>query len=162
MPRLSARPQYLRLGQHDCSRWKRLNTSFWPARALRWTENEPEFSKLRRWRHQSHPKPPQGHPKATPRPPQGHPKATPRLPQGYPKAPPKPPSGDPQAIPVRGNSEIRRPKSEGNPKPEVRKKLLPVGMLPSGAGPGADFGFRASFVYPAGLCFGRVTVNSEP
>src|ERR1035437_8485325 len=39
------------------------------------------------------PRPPQGYPKATPRPPQGYPKATPRLPQGYPKATPKPGRG---------------------------------------------------------------------
>ena len=57
---------------------------------------------------QSHPKPPQGHLKATtepytleyratPRLPQGHPKATPRLPQGHPKATPRPPQGHPKA-----------------------------------------------------------------
>src|ERR1017187_5277339 len=57
---------------------------------------------------QGHPKPPQGHPKATPRPynrhrlrstkpPQGHPKATPRLPQGSTKAPPRLHQGYPKA-----------------------------------------------------------------
>ena len=29
--------------------------------------------------------------------------------------------------------------------PEVRKGLLPMGLLPSGAAPGSGFGFRASF-----------------
>src|ERR1017187_5529118 len=59
---------------------------------------------------QSHPKPPQGHHKATPRPytrhrlrstkpPQGHPKATPRPPQGSTKAPPRPHQCDLKATP---------------------------------------------------------------
>src|ERR1039458_8720167 len=59
---------------------------------------------------QSHPKPPQGHHKATTRPytrhrlrstkpPQGHPKAPPRLHQGSTKAPPMRPQSHPQATP---------------------------------------------------------------
>jgi hypothetical protein len=65
---------------------------------------------------QSHPKPPQGHLKATskpytleyratPRPPQGHPKATSRLPQGYPEATPKPGRGNHLSSPNSGHNE---------------------------------------------------------
>ena len=98
----------------------------------------------------------------TPKPLQSYFNATLMRPQSYPKAPTKPPSCDPQAIPGWAKSEIRRPKTEGNPKPEGRKKLFPTGMLPYGEAPGSDSGFWAFFGYAAWLCFGRVTVNSEP
>jgi len=98
----------------------------------------------------------------TPKPPQSYFNATLMRPQSYPKAPTKPPSCDPQAVPGWAKSEIRRSKTEGNPKPEVRKKLFPMGMPPSGGAPGSDSGFWAFVGYAAWPCFGRVTVNSEP
>ena len=101
-------------------------------------------------------KPPQSHPKATTKPytrhrlwstkaPQSHPHATPKPPQSHPKATPRLPQGSTKATPARAKAEIRNPRSEGNPKTEGRKKLLPMGWRPAGAIPGSDFGFRASF-----------------
>jgi len=98
----------------------------------------------------------------TPKPPQSYFNATLMRPQSHPKAPTKPPSCDPQGIPGRANSETRRSKTEGNPKPEGRKKIFPVGLVLSEAASGSNFGFRASCGYAVWLCFGRVTVNSEP
>ena len=56
-----------------------------------------------------------------------------------------PPSCAAKATPVQAKSEIRGPKSEGNPKTEGRKELLPMGGLHASAVPGSDLGLRASF-----------------
>src|ERR1035441_5967244 len=77
--------------------------------------------------------------------PQSHPKAIFMRPQGYPKAPPRLHQGSTKATPARAKAEIRNPRSEGNPKTESRKKLLPVGWRPAGAVPGSYCGFRVSF-----------------
>src|ERR1039458_6622310 len=76
---------------------------------------------------QSHPKPPQGHHKATTRPPQGHilgidsgvqshPKATQRLHQGSTKAPPRPLSS--QLIRPVCKSESQKPPVSAGPWPQ--------------------------------------------
>src|ERR1035438_4194583 len=92
---------------------------------------------------QSHPKPPQGHTKATPKPytrhrlrstkpPQGHPKATSRLHQSHLKAPPKPPQGSTKATPRLHQGHPKAPprppqgSTKATPRPLSSQLIRPV------------------------------------
>ena len=71
--------------------------------------------------------------KATPMRPQSHILGIYLGVQSHPKATPKRQQSANKATPDRAKSEVRGPKSEGNPKTEGRKKLLTMGWLSAGA-----------------------------
>ena len=99
-----------------------------------------ESSRPTRWGRKPH----QCDPKATPKPYTRHILGSTEPPQSHTKAPRKLQQSANKATPARAKSEIRGPKSEGNPKTEARKKLLAMGGLHAGAVPGSDFGSRIS------------------